>query len=99
MKQFLSTYYSLEYSDVSSLCVEQKGIPEANRALFEKHPAQVTNPVTVSEFRDTLLQISQEKGKGSRDRIYNHIAALWKRCSSPQEVYFSSMWIQWFILL
>ena len=90
MKQFMSLHYSMDYAQISTLCVEKKGIPEANRDLFKMSQTQTMNPITVSEFRETLLRISQEKGKGSRDRIYNHITSLWKRCSTPQEIYFSS---------
>ena len=88
----MSLHYSMDYSQISSLCIEKKGIPEANRDLFRVDQTPTTSPITVSEFRELLLHISQERGKGSRDRIYNHITSLWKRCTTPQEIYFSSMY-------
>lgn len=91
MKQFVSTYYNLDSSTVSQMCIQSRGIPEANRDLFsqrQSHPS--TTPFSVSDFRIKLLEISEEQGKGSRERVYRHVASLWDQLSSPEEVYVSS---------
>ena len=91
MKQFMSSYYQLDNSTISRMCIDANGIPEANRDLFsQRHAPSSVGSLSVSDFRTKLLEISEEQGKGSRERVFNHVASLWNQLSSPEEVYFSS---------
>ena len=91
MKQFMSNYYQLDNSTISRKCIDSNGIPEANRDLFSQRPSRSNRvPLSVSDFRTKLLEISEEQGKGSRERVYHHVTSLWNQLSSPDEVYFSS---------
>lgn len=36
-----------------------------------------------------LVLLSQENGKGSRERIFQRVLSLWDRCSSPIEAYYT----------
>ena len=87
MRQFMGTFYSMDSSSISSLCRDCSGIPEANQRLFRSGSGSA---LSVSDFRDELLQISEEQGKGSRERVYSHVSSIWNRCHTSEEIYFSS---------
>ena len=80
MCQFMSAFYSMDLNAVSTLCRDCSGIPEANQRLFRSGSGPA---LSVSDFRDELLQISEEQGKGSRERVYSHVSSIWNRCHTP----------------
>ena len=47
--------------------------------------------IFLKEKDSTLIDLSQEKGKGSRVRIAKHVFSIWERCLSSQEAYYSSL--------